>query len=77
MYSEKCKTCANKGTGWCGGCEHNFPGVDQFDFYQGIKEEDPIYCEECKTCISKGTGWCGGCSRNFPGDDQYDFYKKI
>lgn len=36
---KKCVTCANRDTGWCKGCEHNFPGVDQFDFYQEIKAE--------------------------------------
>ena len=33
---KKCDSCANKGTGWCLGCEHNFPGLEQFDLYQEI-----------------------------------------
>ena len=37
---KKCETCALNGTGWCKGCEHSFPGVDQFDFYQEIKTEN-------------------------------------
>ncbi|MCB7039834.1 MULTISPECIES: hypothetical protein [Eubacteriales] len=31
---KKCDTCANRNTRWCNGCEHNFPGLEQFDFYQ-------------------------------------------
>lgn len=32
--------CANRGTAWCKGCEWNFPGVEQFDFYQEIKKRE-------------------------------------
>ena len=38
IVCSKCQTCANRGTAWCGGCEHNFPGLEQFDFYQESKE---------------------------------------
>lgn len=38
INSRKCETCANRGSGWCKGCEHNSPGLDQFDFYQEMKE---------------------------------------
>ena len=31
---KKCDTCANRNTRWCNGCEHNFPGLEQSDFYQ-------------------------------------------
>lgn len=34
----KCETCANQNTPWCKGCEWNFPGLEQFDFYQERKE---------------------------------------
>lgn len=36
----KCDSCKNKGTAWCRGCEHRYPGLDQFDFYQRAKLED-------------------------------------
>lgn len=36
--SSKCETCANRGTAWCEGCEYNYPGLNQFDFYQELKE---------------------------------------
>jgi len=42
----KCDTCKNQGTAWCKGCEYNFPGVDQFDFYQEIKPEENTSEEE-------------------------------
>lgn len=35
----RCKTCANKDSAWCKGCEYHHPGLDQFDFYsekQGV-----------------------------------------
>lgn len=32
-----CDTCANRGTLWCGGCEHSLPGLEQFDFYQSVR----------------------------------------
>lgn len=38
MNERKCETCANRGTAWCKGCEHNFPSLDQFDFYQKLEE---------------------------------------
>jgi len=34
-----CSTCANLNTKWCGGCEYNFPSVDNFDFYREIENE--------------------------------------
>lgn len=34
---KKCETCALQDTAWCKGCEHNFPGLEQFDFYQEQK----------------------------------------
>ena len=34
----KCKTFALQNTPWCRGCEHIFPGLKQFDFYQKRKE---------------------------------------
>lgn len=37
---EKCKTCALQDTAWCKGCEHKFPGLEQFDFYQEQKESE-------------------------------------
>lgn len=37
---KKCETCANQNTAWCKGCEHNFPGLEQFDFYQERKESE-------------------------------------
>ena len=39
MNNAKCRTCQNRHTPWCKGCEHNFPGLDQFDFYQKIEED--------------------------------------
>ena len=44
----KCDTCENKKTGWCRGCEHNFPGVDQFDFYQEIRPNHASHEDEQK-----------------------------
>lgn len=35
---KKCDTCANRSTRWCNGCEHNFPVLEQFDFYQETAE---------------------------------------
>jgi len=37
MQKEFCNKCSNQDTAWCKGCEHNFPGVDQFDFFREIK----------------------------------------
>ncbi len=37
---KKCETCANRNTAWCKGCEHKFPGLEQFDFYQEQKESE-------------------------------------
>ena len=38
MRGTKCLNCGNYAEGkWCPGCEHNFPGLDQFDFYQEIR----------------------------------------
>lgn len=36
--NHKCKTCVLQNTLWCGGREHNFPGLEQFDFYQERKD---------------------------------------
>lgn len=36
--NSNCETCALQGTPWCGGCDWNFPGLEQFDFYQKRKE---------------------------------------
>lgn len=35
-----CETCALQSTAWCNGCEHNFLGLEQFDFYQERKESE-------------------------------------
>ena len=35
---KKCDSCANRGTGWCRGCEHRCPGLEQYDFYQETTE---------------------------------------
>lgn len=32
-----CNNCKNKYSKWCSGCEHNYPSVDNFDFYNEIK----------------------------------------
>lgn len=37
---KKCETCTNQNTAWCKGCEYNFPGLEQFDFYQKRKESE-------------------------------------
>ena len=37
---DNCDSCKNKGTAWCLGCEHRYPRLDQFDFYQRAKLED-------------------------------------
>lgn len=38
MRGTKCLSCGNYAEGkWCRGCEYNFPGLDQFDFYQEIR----------------------------------------
>lgn len=35
---KRCNNCKNRVNDprWCQGCEYNFPGLDQFDFYQPI-----------------------------------------
>lgn len=35
---KRCNNCKNRinDPHWCKGCEYNFPGLDQFDFYQPI-----------------------------------------
>lgn len=40
MNNPKCETCANRHTPWCSGCEYNFPGLEQFDFYQEVKKNE-------------------------------------
>ena len=37
--NKKCANCKNRlnDPRWCRGCEYNFPGLEQFDFYQAIK----------------------------------------
>ena len=38
MRGTQCLSCRNYAEGkWCRGCEYNFPGLDQFDFYQEIR----------------------------------------
>jgi len=37
MNERKCETCANRNTPWCKGCEYNFPGLEQFDFYSKVR----------------------------------------
>ncbi len=34
---ERCKTCRNRGSAWCSGCEYHHPGLEQFDFYNEVR----------------------------------------
>jgi hypothetical protein len=39
LVHANCDKCTNQKMMWCNGCEHNFPSVDNFDFYREIKNE--------------------------------------